>query len=89
MPELDLFFTFRTAMFVGVAIYSGISLAGTLWFVVSFLRSDGAQMRFVRRYVTYQLASVRIAPLSGELCQIALLLGALGSVWWAHQALNL
>lgn len=89
MPELDLFFTFRTAMFVGVAIYSGISLAGTLWFVVSFLRSDDAHMRFVRRYVTYQLASVRIAPLSGELFQIALVLGALGSVWWAHRSLNL
>ena len=89
MAELDLFFTFRTAMFVGVAVYAGISLAGTLWFVVSFLRSDDAHMRFVRRYVTYQLASVRIAPLSGELFQIVLLLGALGSVWWAHRSLNL
>ena len=89
MADLDLFYTFRTAIFIGVAVYSGISLASTAWFLVAYLRSDDPRMRFVRRYVTYQLASVRLTPLAGELFQMVLLLAALGSIWWAHWSLDL
>ena len=88
VAELDLFVTFRTAVFVGLVIYAGLSLSATAWQVVAFFRSDDPKVRWVRRYVTYQLVSMRLSPLAGELFQIALLIAVLGTIWWAHGSLR-
>lgn len=88
VDELDLFLTFRTAVFVALVIYSGLSLSATTWQVIAFFRSDDPKVRWVRRYVTYQLVNMRLRPLAGELFQIALLIAALGTIWWAHGSLS-
>lgn len=88
VAELDLFYTFRTAVFAGLVIYAVLSLSATVWQVVAYLRSDDPKVRWVRRYVTYQLVSMRLSPLAGELFQITLLLAALGTIWWAHGSLR-
>lgn len=88
VEELDPFNAFRTAIFVGVGAYTLASLTGTAVHVAAFLRRDDAATRFVRRYLSYQLVTIRLRPLAGELIQIALLAAGLAAIWWAHRALD-
>ncbi len=87
--ELDLFITFRTALFVGVTIYTVLSWTMTVVQLVALARSRDPRLQFVRRYVGYQLATIRIRPLTSELVQIGLLVLMLIALWWAHRLLVL
>ncbi|MBU0637417.1 MAG: hypothetical protein KKB50_01025 [Planctomycetes bacterium] len=84
MAEFDLFVFFRTTLFMFLAIYTLLAGAGTIWRVTRALRGDDPRNRLLRLYLSYQLASVRLRPLSGELLMIAVWALALCSIWWLH-----
>jgi hypothetical protein len=84
MPELDLFILFRTLLFIFLTIYSILLMVSGLWQVRVLLRGDDPAQEMLRVYVSYQLLTVRIKPLRGELTRIAFWLLMLGVLWWLH-----
>jgi hypothetical protein len=52
-----------------------------------FLAGDEQHKRLLRVYLEYQVASVRLRPLVGELVQIGLLVALLATLWFAHRVL--
>lgn len=81
------FYWFRTAVFVGLATYYVLSVAGTIWRVAALLHGDDPRNRLLRLYLSYQLLSFRFRPLTGELLQIGLWSAILLYVWWLHTRL--
>ena len=84
MGESDPFSVFRTTLFVALAVYTGLSTAGTIWHVVGVLRGHEPEKRLLRTYLGYQLVSFRVRPLAGELLQIACWIAVLFGLWWLH-----
>jgi hypothetical protein len=84
MTELDPFNVFRTALFLGVGAYTVLTTLGTIWRVVGLLRGRDPRKRLLRSYLSYQLATVSLRPLAGELAEIACWLAALIGIWRLH-----
>jgi hypothetical protein len=84
MPELDLFILFRTLLFIFLTIYSILLMVSGLWQVRALLRGDDPTHDMLRVYVSYQLLTIRIKPLRGELARIAFWVAMLGVLWWLH-----
>lgn len=84
MNEIDPFAIFRTTLFVALAVYTVLTTAGTIWGVAVVLRGNDPRKRLLRAYLSYQLVSVRIRPLAGELLELAFWLAVLLGVWWLH-----
>ncbi len=84
MESPDLFVVFRTTLFFVLTVYTLVTTATAGWHVLRLLRGDTSRHRLLRTYLGYQLLSVRLEPLRGELLQIALWLTMLGVLWWLH-----
>ena len=82
--RMDPFILFRTTLFVFLGIYTLLTMAGTMWQVLRVLRGSDPQKRLLRLYLSYQLVSIRIRPLSGELLQLGAWAALLLAVWWLH-----
>jgi hypothetical protein len=78
------FYWFRTALFVGLAAYYVLTLAGTVWHVAVLLYGSDPHRRLLRLYLSYQLLSFRLRPLASELLQIVLWSAILVLIWWLH-----
>lgn len=84
MPELELFTFFRTILFVFLAAYSILLLSTSIWQLTALFSGSDPKKQMFRLYVSYQLLTIRLRPLRGELIQIAFWLMVLGSLWWLH-----
>lgn len=84
MESPDLFVLFRTTLFFVLTVYTLVTTVTAGWHVLRLLRGDTGHRRLLRTYLGYQLLSVRLEPLGGELLQIALWLTMLGVLWWLH-----
>ena len=83
----DLFYFFRTVLFFFLGTYAVLLTVASLNRVIGLLAGDGCGKEMLRVYVSYQLLSVRLRPLAGELVQIALLVAALALLWWLHSVI--
>ena len=84
MPELDLFTFFRTMLFVFLAVYSVLLLSTSIWRLRGLFSGSDPTKQMLRLYVSYQLVTIRLKPLRGELTQIAFWLVMLSCLWWLH-----
>ena len=84
MPEFDLFTFFRTTLFIFLGLYSALLLVSTVWRLRALLSGSDSGKQMLRLYVSYQLLTIRLRPLRGELVQIAFWLTMLGVLWWLH-----
>lgn len=84
MHELDPFATFRTTLFIALAVYTVVTTATTVWRVTVLLRGNDPRKRLLREYLSYQLVSFRLQPLAGELLQMAFWCTILLLLWWLH-----
>jgi hypothetical protein len=88
VPDLDPFLMFRTLVFVFLSVYFLLSLWYGASRLLDLLRGDDPSKRMLRTYLGYQIVSIRLRRLSGELFQIALLLATLAVIAWAHRLLD-
>ena len=84
MPELELFTFFRTTLFFFLAVYSILLLSTSIWRLTALFSGGDPRKQVLRLYVSYQLLTIRLRPIRGELIQIAFWLMVLGSLWWLH-----
>ena len=84
MSEFDLFIFFRATLFVFLAVYSVLLLGTSVWRLTALFSGSDPTKRMLRLYVSYQLLTIRLKPLRGELAQIAFWLAALACLWWLH-----
>jgi hypothetical protein len=84
MPELDLFAFFRSTLVVFLTIYSLLLLSSGIWRLVGLFRGSDQSKQMLRLYVSYQMLTIRLAPLRGELIQIAFWLALLALLSWLH-----
>jgi hypothetical protein len=84
MDGIDPFNVFRTAVFVGVTTYTVLALAGTMMRLAAILRGSDPEKRLLRAVLSYELVSMRLRPLLGELWQLAFWSAALLGIWWLH-----
>ena len=84
MPNIDLFTFFRTVVFIFAGAYALAMTAAGAWQIWTLLHGREPHQRLLHRYVSYQVATVRIGPLAGELVQIGLWSAVLGFIWWMH-----
>jgi hypothetical protein len=84
MQEFDLFTLFRTLLFVALTTYTVLATVSGLRRVVGLLRGRDPRKRLLRAYLGYQLVSLRLRPLAGELLQIAFWVTMLVCLWWLH-----
>lgn len=84
MGSSDPFDVFRTALFVAVTLYYVVVTAAGAWQVARLLMGNDPRKRLLRTYLSYQLVSVRIRPLAGELVQIGVWTLVLIGLWWLH-----
>jgi hypothetical protein len=84
MPGLDLFTFFRTTLFIFLGIYSLLLLVTGLLRLKALFSGSDRTKEFLRLYVSYELLTIRLKPLRGELVQIAVLVCVLAGVWWLH-----
>lgn len=80
----DPFETFRTLLAIFLAVYALAYTLASLNALQRLLAGDQPQQRFLRRYVAYQLASIRLRPFRRELAGLSLWTAALALLWWAH-----
>ncbi len=88
MPELDAFQVFRTMLFVAVTVYTVIVTVESAVRVAALLAGRDPKRRLLRAYVGYNLVTFRVAPLAGELLQIAFWATILLVFWWLHTLLG-
>jgi len=84
MTEPDLFIFFRTLLFLFLGAYSLLLLASGLWRLRLLLSGPQTPRQLLRLYLSYQLLTIRLRPLRGELLQIGLWTLMLCLVWWLH-----
>jgi hypothetical protein len=84
-PE-EPFELFRTALFVSLATYYGLTTTIAIIRLTQLLRGTDPRKRLLRVYLSYQVASIRIRPLLGELLQIGFWVAILFLIWWWHPA---
>ena len=84
MPEIDVFYIFRNLVFVFVTVYTVVAMAASIRRTWTFLSGEDPAKRLARRYLAYQLVSVRFRPFAGELLQIGAWGVALVVIYWMH-----
>jgi hypothetical protein len=84
MAGFDLFIFFRTMLVVFLMIYGLLVLGSGIWRLTGLFAGHDPGRQMLRLYVSYQVLTIRLAPLRGELLQIALWLVVLFCVWWLH-----
>jgi hypothetical protein len=84
MFELDLFIFFRTMLFVFLTVYALLLLISSLWRLWALFAGSDREKQMLRLYISYQLLTIRLKPLRGELVQIAAWLAVLAGLWWLH-----
>lgn len=84
MESLDPFAVFRNTLFVALAIYTLVTTAMSVARVFVLLRGHDPRRQLLRVYLSYQLLSIRLRPLAGELWQIVLWCAMLLLIWWLH-----
>lgn len=82
--ELDLFELYSAALFIFVMIYYALVFGFAGWHVARILRGADKHKRLLRTYITYQLVTVRVAPLATELLQILLWCFILTGIWYLY-----
>ena len=82
--ELDLFTVFRSTLFLFLAIYAALTLLSAVWRVRRVLAGTDPGKRLLRTYMAYQVVTVRLRPLAGELLQIGFWSALLVVIWWLH-----
>ena len=82
--QFDLFYFFRTVLFLFLGTYTVLLTVGSIGRLIGLLAGDGREKEMLRVYVAYQLLTIRVRPLMGELVQILLLVMALALLWWLH-----
>ncbi len=87
MKHPDPFAVYRTALFVALSAYYLVTTAGAAWQVAVLLRGREPHKSLLRLYLSYQLLSVRLRPLRGELLQIAFWGTMLAVMYWLHELL--
>lgn len=84
MVEFDLFIFFRAILVVFLTTYTLLMLGGLVRRLIAILSGTDPQKEMLRIYVSYQLLTLRLTPLRGELLQIALWLLLLVGIWRLH-----
>lgn len=84
MPDIDLFILFRTLLFVFLTIYAVLTLASTIARVWALFAGADSARQVLRLYVSYQLLTIQLKPVRGELAQMAFWAMMLGVLWWLH-----
>ncbi len=88
MSDLDAFQLFRTMLFIGVTVYTVVVTLESALRAVALLAGRDPTRRLLRAYIGYNLLSFRIAPLAGELLQIAFWTTILLTLWWLHTLIS-
>jgi hypothetical protein len=83
--EIDVFIFYRTALLFFLGTYTLLLTTTTVVRLVGVLSGTHRSKELLRLYVAYQLLSVRLRPLAGELFQISLWLAALLVIWRLHK----
>jgi hypothetical protein len=84
MDGFDLFIFFRTTLLIFATTYSVLMLSSGIWRVVRLFGGENPRKQMLRLYVSYQLVTIRLRPVRGELLQLALLLVMLVCIWRLH-----
>ena len=84
MAEFDLFIFFRTTLVIFLTTYAALMLGSVVGRLVSLFGGEDPQKQSLRLYVSYQLLTIRLTPVRGELLQIALWLALLVGIWRLH-----
>jgi hypothetical protein len=77
----DPFLVFSTLLTLFVTAYYTLVTTMTVRETVRLLRGQDPGRRLLRLYLSYQLVTLRIRPLAGELLQIAVWLAILALIW--------
>ena len=84
MAEFDLFIFFRTALVIFATVYSVLMFSSGIWRLVDVFGGGDPKKQMLRLYMSYQLLTIRLSPVRGELIQITLWLILLVCIWRAH-----
>lgn len=84
MNSPDLFDVYRNALFIALTVYTVVIMAVTMWFGARILVGQDPRKRLLRIYLSYQLLTIRIRPLAGELVAMAVWTLSLLGLWWLH-----
>ena len=84
MIDIDPFAIFRTTLFIALVVYTLVTTVGSILRVAVVLSGSDPEKRLLRAYLSYQLVSVRIRPLAGELLEIAFWVAVLLGLWWLY-----
>jgi hypothetical protein len=84
MAEFDPFIFFRELLVTFLTIYTLLVLTSTIWRLKRLFAGEQPDKQILRLYVSYQMLTIRLAPLRGELLQIGFWLVILLCVWWLH-----
>lgn len=82
--EFDFFLFFRMTLFVFLTIYTALMLLSGIRRLIALLGGEEPQKDLLRLYVSYHLLTIQLAPIRGELIQIACWLAVLLLVWRLH-----
>lgn len=85
MAEFDLFIFFRTTLVIFLTTYALLVLGSTVWRLKRLFAGDDPSRQMLRLYVSYQMLTIRLAPLRAELVQIGFWSLVLVCVWWLHR----
>lgn len=88
MERFDPFVFYRTALFVGLAIWTTgtMMLSALYWW--RWFQGETREKRLARAYAQQLLVSARVKPLMGELVQIVFWTVLLVLLWYAHTLLG-
>jgi len=81
----DLFYFWRWILVAVCTIYTIVRLGQSLWRWYGFLWSEGRSMALTRHYVFVHFLRLRVHRFTLEVVQIAVLVGLLGAISWAHR----
>jgi hypothetical protein len=84
MADFDLFILFRSALVIFATIYSVLLTVSGMWRLVRVFAGADPKKQMLRLYLSYQLLTIRLAPVRSELIQIALWLTLLVGIWRLH-----
>lgn len=80
----DPFLLFRTGLFFALTVYYVLIMTSGALRVARLLAGHDPRTRLLRTYVMYQVVSVRLTPVRGELLQCGLWTAVLLALWWLH-----
>ncbi len=84
MAEFDLFIFFRTMLVTFLTIYALLVLSSTLWRLKRLFAGERPDRQMLRLYVSYQMLTIRLGPVRGELLQFGFWLLIVLYVSWLH-----